>query len=698
MWCKSMLYNFFYPDSIAIIGLTIEKTDRGYVLLENLLLSNYKGKIFPINSEFDEIKGIKTFNDIKEVNEKIDLVILFISPYDLYKEMDKCGKLGISNILICGPDFNEIGVEEKEEENKIKTIIKKYNLNVIGPNSLGIMNTHFSLNASFRKSFAPKGNIALISQSAFIIMTALDWVKNKNVGFSKIISLGNRIGLSDFDLFEYLINDDETDVIICYYESISDGVNFVNNMKKFTFQKPIIILKSGVSDSGAKLASTHSGSLAISDNIIDTAFNQSGIIRVYSIQDLFNFAYTFSKIQSISGNRIAIVTNTGCGGIILADNIENSSLELSNFNNDNFVKLNQLGYKNLNPLDVCGNAEVNIYDEVFGIVSQDNAVDILVLMLVVNYDVDYKGIINLFNNLSQKFNKPIILMDMYGPITSYLLNNYKDSKILSFNHPENFIKVMESLYNYSNFKKRSLINSYYQINNYNRKKINEILENVKKENRDFLFSYEAYEVLNEYGILVNPTFLINSIEEAEEYADKIGFPVVLKIVSDKISHKSDIGGVKININSKNELINSYNEIINNINNAFPNIEYQGIEISKMQKSGVEILIGMFRNEQFGPIIVFGYGGIYTNLFEDVSFLLVNGLTEEYIDKQIKNTKVYELIKGYRGENPKDFEAIKDIIKKIAKLSIDFPEISELDINPIFVYEKSYIAVDIKIKL
>lgn len=695
------LNKIFKPESVAVIGASDTPGKVGYIIVSNMISGGYKGKIYPINPKGGEIQGLKAYKNIKDIPEKVDLVIMSIPAAFVNESVKDCGEAGVENMVVISAGFKEVGEEGAKLEEELTALGKQYGINIIGPNSLGTTDSHTPLNSSFSQMMPPAGNIAFISQSGAMMVAILDWSITSGIGFSKVISLGNKAGVTEIELMKYLADDPETAVIICYLESISDDDNFVNALRETATKKPIIVLKSGSSSAGAEAASSHTGALAGSDIAFDTAFRQSGILRVETMADLFDLGLAFSKAPLPTGPNVAIITNAGGGGVVTVDAMEKAGLELVKFDDETKARLRDCipdeGSVN-NPIDVLGDAPVARYKESLDIVLEDPQVDSLIIMVCPTASADPDGIAEVILEAEKKFEKPILVVNMGGPSFENANKMLRENNVPTYVFPETAVKALEAMTRYARLENREYKDCVTNIKGTDPDAVSKIFEKVKADGRDTLLGSEAYAVAEAYGIEAAPIKLATSATEAGKLAEEMGFPVVLKIASDKILHKSDIGGVKVGIETKEEAEATYDEIIANAKKAHPDIVPDGVEVQKMMPTGQEVLVGMIKDKQFGPMIAFGMGGIYVNLIEDVAFNLAKGLTCQEIDEQIDKTKVSTLLNGYRGDAPCDIDAVKEAIKRIAKLTLDFPEISELDINPIFVYEDGSSALDVKIKL
>lgn len=695
------LDKMFKPDSVAIIGASNSEGKVGYIIVNNLLEGNYKGKIYPINPKDDEIQGLKSYKSVLDLPEAPDLAVISIPSKGVNPVLEECGKKSIKNVVVISAGFKEIGGEGVKLEEELKSIAEKYDMNLIGPNSLGISDSHTPLNASFSQSMPPKGNMAFISQSGAMMVAIIDWSFTSGIGFSKCISLGNKAGTTEIELIENLANDPETAVITVYLESVSESDDFINTLRTVSKKKPIAVLKSGCSVAGAAAASSHTGALAGSDTAFTTAFEQAGIFRVTTMDELFEVASAFSNCELPKGRNMAVITNAGGGGVLSVDSMERHNINIADFSDETVKKLEEilpLEAACTDPVDVLGDAPTDRYKDTLEILLDSDEVDAISIIVCPTAKADTDGIADAIIEGTKDSNKPVLVVNMGGPSFTEPNKKLRENEIPVYVFPESAVKVTDYLASFEELQHKKFDTPVDDIDDVDKEAVEKIFEKVKADGRDTLLGSEAYAVAEAYGISAAPIKLSTSAEEAADLAEEMEFPVVLKIASDKILHKSDIGGVKVGISNRDEAKEAYDEIIANAKKAHPDIVPDGVEVQKMMDSGIEVIVGMVRDEQFGPMISFGMGGVLVNLIEDVSFKLAKGLSSEEIDEQINETKVSKLLKGYRGEAPGDIDEVKNTIKRVAKLTLDFDDISELDINPVFVYEEGSSALDIKIKL
>ncbi len=694
--------SLFQPKAVAVIGASSKPGKVGNIVVKNLISSHYQGEIYPINPKEEFIEGLKNYHSVLDVPGEIDLVVVSIPAQAVVEAVQECVEKHVKNMIILTAGFKEIGGEGARLEREIVEIAREGGMNILGPNVIGSIDTMSPINASFAQMMPHQGNIAFISQSGAMLVAILDWSISVGLGFSKTISIGNKADISEIDLIEYLGEDPDTKVILCYLESISNGDEFLRVVSEVSKKKPIVILKSGSSSAGAKAASSHTGALAGSDLAYDLAFEQTGVIRAHTMTELFDLGLAFSKLPLPKGDRVAVITNAGGGGVVTADAVEKLGLKMAVLSDETINNLKGLlpGEANVtNPIDVLGDAPPERYKIALEEVSKDGGVDAIIAMTCPTASAQPVPITEEVIRFSKE-NKdiPVFPVNMGGVTFDKANEMLMDENLPIYTFPEIPVEILEKMSKYTAYLKEVEQQEVISIENVNKKAVSEIFRKVREDGRDALLGSETYQVAQYYGIPAAPLILAKKSEEAVKAASEMGYPVVLKIASDKILHKTDIGGVKANLKTEEEVRMAFEEIMSNAKKAYPDVVPNGIEVQKMMPKGQEMIIGMTRDNSFGPMIAFGMGGIYVNLIKDASFKLAKGLTRQAILKQIESTKAYTLLKGYRGEEASDINAVVDTIARIAKLTLDFPEIQELDINPVFVYPNGISSLDVKIKL
>ena len=694
--------SFTNPKSLAVIGASNTLGKIGNALLSNLLGSGYKGKIYPINPKEKDILGLPCFASLAEAPGDIEMAIFCIPARKALETAEECGKKGIKNLVVITAGFKEIGREGAELEKEFMSVCDRYGMRVLGPNVVGFIDTHTPINATFLKGYPPKGEIAFISQSGAILASILDWSISAGIGYSKIYSLGNKADLSEVDFIAEAVDDPNTKVILCYIEDVTHGPEFLKVVAEATRKKPVVILKSGTSQSGALAASSHTGALAGSDLAYNTAFKRCGVLRVTNMSDLFDLAISFVNQPLPKGDRVAIVTNSGGPGIIATDRVEAHGLQMARFAKETIEELRSYMPAEAgiyNPVDVLGDAKTDRFSFAFEKVFKDENVDSIVMMMcpvAVTEPVDTaRSLIEISRRYPEK---TVITAMMGGKSLAEGAALLSSSGIPCFSMPEPAIAAIAGMSAYKKLKERPVAEERTTYFKPDLKTVKAIFYDVKRDGRLALLGSESAEIVSAYGITAAPTIISQSPDEAAAIADQLGYPVVLKIASPKIMHKTDVGGVIRDLQNAEEVKNAYVNIIENVHRYLPKVVPYGIEIQKMMPKGIELIVGMTRDVQFGPLIGFGLGGIFVNLIKDVSFRLAQGLTSVEISDMIAETKAYSLMKGYRGEKPVDILAVSEVIRRLAVLATDFPEITEVDINPVFAYEEGTAALDVKITL
>jgi acetyltransferase len=690
----------FKPVSVAVIGASRYEGKVGHDVLKNIISSNFKGKLYPINPSAGEILGYRSYKSILDVNDSVDLAVVTV-PAELVPQVaEECGQKRVKGMVIITAGFKETGHQGAELEKDIIEKAKKYNFRVLGPNCLGFIDTFTPINASFTSESPLRGNIAFASQSGAILSGILDWSIDEGIGFSKFISLGNKGDLDESDTIEDLANDSNTKVILLYLEGVGNGLRFFELAKRVSRTKPIVILKSGISSAGARAASSHTGALAGSDKAYSTAFKQTGVLRANNLEELFDYGITFSLQNIPKTNSVAIVTNAGGPSIIATDKCEAEGLPLAGFEAGTIEKLRTNLPKEssiYNPVDLLGDALEDRYKFALSTVLSDSNVGCVLVILTPQATTKPKETAQTIIEASKEYkNKPIVASFMGGESVQEASKNLLSHGIPCFEFPEPGVKSLAGLVKFASLTKTELDGEVPTFD-VDKDKVSDIFANVYNDNRVVLLGHEAAAVTMAYGIATPKVELAKSSEEAIKIAEKIGYPVVMKVSSPQILHKTDIGGVMMNLENPGEISNAYDTISSNVFKHFPQAQIYGISVQQMVPQGRELIVGMTRDLTWGPMIAAGLGGIYVNLFEDVSFRISPFSRKEAVG-MLSETKAYKLLKGIRGEKPSDIDSIVDAILRISQLSQDFKMIDELDINPLFAYEEGCLALDVKITL
>jgi len=696
-----MLEKLFDPKSIAIIGASRQEGKVGHTILKNLLQYGYQGRIYPINPKAEEILGIQAYCTILAVEEKIDLAVVAVPSQFVPSVLKECVEKRIDSVIIISAGFKESGKEGSRLERDLVEIIKNSSTKVLGPNCLGVIDTASNLNASFAAGMPSKGNIAFFSQSGALCAAVLDWALEEDVGFSKFISLGNKADIDEVDLLLALADDPETKVILGYLEGITNGIRFMEVAGQVSRKKPIIITKSGRTQAGAKAASSHTGTLTGSETAYEAAFRKCGVIRAETVEALFDYAIAFAYQQLPRGPNIAILTNAGGPGIIATDAAENSILQMASFGEKTIGELRKklpLSASIYNPVDVVGDARSERYEKAMRILLDDPAVDSLVVILTPQAMTEVKETAEVMTRISSEV--------AYKPIVSSFIGRLhvkqgtrilRLGKIPNYPYPERAIASLDAMFKYQKWKEAPFDKvKSFEIN---KVKAEKIFSRAKEQGKTNLNMEETRELLSAYGFSLPRRIVTETSYEAISAAESIGYPVVMKIVSSDILHKSDVGGVKVGVADRSHLVRSFEDIISNAKRFIPEVSIIGVSVEEMVGPGKELILGSSRDPSFGSVLMFGLGGIYVEALRDISFRIAPlGLSEA--DTMIKEIRSYQILKGVRGEEASDLTAVKESLLRLSQLVTDFPEILEMDINPLMVLPvgKGAVVIDSRVTI
>jgi acetyltransferase len=699
---SSLLTSLFNPQSIAIIGASRSPGKVGFEVLKNIVDSGFQGRIYPVNPKAQNILGFRCYSKLRDIKESIDLGIIVVPARIVPKIITEAGRKGIKHVIIISSGFKESGLSGTRLENIITQTCEEYGIRLLGPNCLGIIDTHTPLNASFAGKLPLKGNIAFISQSGALGTAILDWALEERIGFSKFISLGNKADVDEADLLTELLNDSSTDVILIYMEGLTNGQRFIQVASTITKSKPVIVLKSGITNAGVRAVSSHTGTMAGMDLAYDVAFDHVNVIRVNSTEELFNYAKVFSTQPEPPGQNLVIITNAGGPGILATDACEKHGLKIAPISAEIVETLHQqlpsaAGF--FNPIDVLGDATAERYKFAISIILESDDVHSALIILTPQAMTEPHKVADAIISLRSTFrSKPVVTSFLGGERVNPAIEALEQSKIPNFDFPEKAIQSLSALYKYTQQRTTMRPEDFprFQLDH---KAIQAILTSAAENRRVVLKAAEAAAIINACGVSSAPLFFAATAEEAVEHAETIGYPVVLKIESPQILHKTDIGGVKLNIQTAEEVRTSFYELIGRAHTFHPRASILGVNVQHMVPQGREMIIGVNRDIIFGPLLMFGLGGIYVNFLRDVSFRLAP-LSKQSAVEMIQETKAYTLLRGIRGETSSDIDSIVDVMLRISQLVTEYPEISELDINPLFVYKQSQgsSALDVKITI
>ncbi|MGC8896165.1 MAG: acetate--CoA ligase alpha subunit [Candidatus Bathyarchaeia archaeon] len=698
------LDKIFNPKSIAIIGASDEEGSVGYALMKNFIDLGFDGKVYPVNIHKTEILGLKAYQSVEQIPEPVDLAVIATPAKTVPDIVEQCGKAGIKGLIIISAGFKEVGAEGKALEDKILEIKNKYGLRIIGPNCLGIIRPSVKLNATFINKTPKSGNIAFISQSGALGSAILDWAIHENIGFSNFVSVGSMLDVDFGDLIDYFGTDPKTRSILMYIEGLTDARKFMSAARHFARTKPVIVVKAGKYTESAKAAASHTGSLTGEDVIYDAAFKRAGIVRVEEISDLFNCAEVLGMQPLPKGPNLVIITNAGGPGVMATDALIARGGKLAKLSPKTMEYLNSIlphYWSRGNPVDILGDAKADRYKAVLEACLNDENVDGVLIIYTAQAVAEpveiAKSIVEVCKN--RGYQSKTILTSFMGTGAVEEANRiFNQNSIPTYSTPEQAVKTYLYMYQY----KRNLELLYETPEELPvdaappKRPIMVIMRNAAMENRELLNEAEAKKLLEYYNFPVVKTAVAKTPDEAATIAMQIGYPVVLKILSPQIVHKTEAGGVILDINSEAELRKAFECIIERAKKYNPNAEILGVTVQPMvKKRGYEIIIGAKTDPLFGPVILFGMGGIGVELFKDFSIGLPP-LNQTLVRRLMEETKVYQLLKGYRNVPPANLKLLEELIVRFSQLLIDFPQLKEVDINPLLIDENDAAIIDARI--
>ncbi|MBU1712036.1 MAG: acetate--CoA ligase family protein [Proteobacteria bacterium] len=702
------LFPVFHPESIAIIGASEVPGKAAERRTRSLIRGGYNGDIFLINPKRDILFERKAYPSVLDVGKKVDLAMIVVAPRFVPQAVAESVKMGAKGIVIITAGLGETGEDGKKIEAEVLKIADEGGAKIIGPNCSGLFSASTSMNLLGIPPIK-KGPLAIIAQSGNIIDSLTHYAEMRGMGLSTIISVGNAIGVKFHEYIEYLSQDDDTKVIMMYMEGIKEGSRLVQVARRVSTKKPIIILKVGRSKAGMRAAASHTGSLAADDAIVNAAFKQAGIIRVFNVDEMFDVAMCFANLPLPKGKNVAIISEGGGDNSVAADNAEVYGLEVPVLPSSAQEKIRPFllaGMPAGNPIDYGGTAEENpdMINKIAAVLMEEPVVDSI---YITGFFGGFKEIIaphvgeleektsQALVDLVKQHQKPLVVH------TSFANEPFRSMKILHENgifvtpSSERAAQCLSYLSHFSVNRDKLKNASLVKTNGVNVDMTREILRKVKEAGRANLLETEARELLALYGIKLPRAFLATTKDEAVKAAKEIGSPIAMKIVSPEIIHKSDAGGIMLNLKEEREIQEAFEKIMKNAEKVTASSKIMGVLIAPMAPRGQECIIGMVRNPQFGPVIMFGLGGIFVEVLKDVSFRMIP-LTDLDVDTMIKEIKGYPLLAGIRGEKQKDIAVLKDIITRISQMAVDHPEIREVDLNPIIAHEKGASVVDARI--
>jgi len=696
---KNELKDIFRPRSVAIIGISSKERSLSRKIYTNIKEFGYTGIIYLVNPTVEIIETVKVYPSILSIPDPVDMAVIIVPAAHVAVSLEECGKKGVRSAVIISAGFKEIGPVGLQREHDLLKIAKKYNIRVVGPNCMGVLNSDpdIRLNATFALVHPPYGSVALIAQSGALGDLLMERAYDENLGINKFFSIGNKMDVSSNDLLGSFLDDPDINLILMYLEDFGNPRKFIKIAREMTLKKPIIAVKAARTFAGQKAASSHTGTLVSSDDAVDAIFEQVGIIRANTIDEMFDYAKGFKCAKEYLGNRVAIITNAGGPAIMATDAFTTDGFVLAQFGKKTQEAIRKIVPKEgavNNPVDMIASGTPEQLQNLMSLALKDPNVDIAVLIYMSPLYTNVDEVISRMSLVVKGTHKPVLTCMLGLKTVPKELYKNVDLQYPIFEFPESAVKAVSTLRKYTTFKQRDK----GKLRSFDNDKaaVSRVLDRVKKEGRKRLTYTECKEALTAYGFRFPKGLLVNSIEEALEHGAELEYPVVMKISSSEIAHKTDIGGVRTGIRDVNELLLAYRTMKNDIKSGVWK-KAEGVVLERMVKGGVETIIGMRSDPKFGPLIVFGLGGVMVEIMEDVC-VKIPPLTDEDADRMIRSLKGFPLLTGYRGDTPKDVAKVKELLQRFAQFIVDFEEIEGMEMNPLIVLEKDALCVDAKITL
>jgi len=699
---KHYLTSLFAPKSVAVFGASDRVDAVGQIVFQNMLESGFQGALYPVNSKNAEVQGHKAYASISAIEDKVELVVIATPPQTVPGIIEECGKHGVKAAVIITAGFGEIGPEGKELERKLLENAKRYGIRLIGPNCLGVMRPDIGLNATFNKGGANVGNLALVSQSGALCTAILDWAQMNDVGFSSVVSLGSSADVDFGEILDYLVSDPNTQNILMYIEGIRESRRFMSSLRAAARVKPVILVKVGRHEAGSKAAMSHTASLVGSDDAFDAAVRRAGVVRVKTVTELFSAAKALSCGFHPSGNRLAIVTNGGGPGVMATDRASDLGLVMANLSDTTMERLNQVlppNWSHGNPVDVIGDAQVDRYQHAVTACLEDPNVDGVLTILTPQAMTKPLEAAQAVIALSNQYKKPLLTCWMGEAQVADSRKAFATARTPNFRTPEPAVEVFSYLSEY--YKNQKLLKqmpgplSDHLAPDVEGARM--VIEGALLDKRKVLSEMESKALLSAFHIPVAQTMVAHSPNEALLIAQQLGFPVAMKVNSRDISHKSDAGGVMLNLENAQAVRAAYHEITENVKRNRPDAHMEGISIQPMiiKPNGRELMVGVINDPVFGPVITFGAGGTMVEIMGDRSVTLPP-LNTFLVKDLIQGTRISKLLGAFRHMPAADMAALENVLLRVSEMVCELPMLMEMDINPLIVDEHGVLAADARV--
>lgn len=693
--------SLFEPQTIAVIGASHDETKYGNRIVKNIIAGGYRGRVYPVNPSGGALHDLKVYASLDEIKGAIETALICLPAASVFDTVDACIRRGIRHAVVIASGFSEIG--NSAEEKRIATHARQHGLRLLGPNVFGFYSAASSLNATFTRLPNPGGGVAVLTQSGPLGLAMIGRTAMEHIGLSAVVSTGNKADIDEADLLRYLIQDESTKVILIYLEAIREGSKLVRCLGEATRLKPVVMLKAGKSERGAMAAISHTGLLAGSDEVFDDLVRQCGAIRAETIDDAFAWCSFMASSGVPRDENAVIITNGGGMGVLATDYCEKYGVKLYPDNNElrkTFAAINMNGGSIKNPVDISNRAGVNEYEEALNAALTSENIHAVIALYNESELLPADDLVSMIQKVHMKYRsigKPVVFSLFGGHDTAKCVDRLKSKRVPAFVEIDRTVSSMGALYRYYRF--RNEFSAEPDVADVNSEEIDRLIEKARRAGRNFLMSYEAGRVMEIIGVPAPRGIVAQNIVEAIVAAEKIGYPVVMKVISRDILHKSDSGGVALNLENKNEIIDAYQAIIQNCKTTNPDVHIEGVEISEMAPPGIEMIIGARVDAVFGPIIMCGLGGVHVEIMKDVAFRSLPVSRKEAMN-MIKDVRSYPLLLGVRSEGSRDIEEVVNTVIKLGSLILARDDIRDVEINPLVVNEhgKGVIALDVRIIL
>jgi acetyltransferase len=692
----------FRPEAVALIGATDKAGSVGRTVMRNLIGNPFGGTVYPVNPKRPNVLGIKAYPSVSEIPEQVDLAVIVSPAPTVPGIMRECAEAGVEGAIVISAGFSEAGEEGAELERRVLEEARRGRMRIVGPNCLGVMSPVSGLNATFAGDMALPGNVAFLSQSGALCTAILDWSMTENVGFSHFVSVGSMLDVGWGDLIYYLGDDRNTRSIIVYMESIGDASSFLSAAREVTLTKPVIVIKAGRTEAAGKAAASHTGSLAGSDEVLDAAFRRSGVVRVDGISDLFYMAEVLAKQPRPKGPKLTVVTNAGGPGVLATDALVTGGGDLAQLSPETMESLNDFlpaPWSHGNPVDVLGDAGPERYEKAVEIAARDQGSDGLLVVLTPQDMTHPTATAEQLVRHAKTRGKPVLASWMGGPAVAEGEEILNKAGIPTFGYPDTAARIFDHMWRYT-YNLRSLYETpeFVEEDGTDRDRAEEVIAAARDEGRTLLTEFEAKELLAAYGIPTVETRIARNAEEAVRYAGEVGYPVVLKLYSETITHKTDVGGVRLDLPDVEAVREAYKGIEASVTEKVGSGHFDGVTVQPMiSTQGYELIVGSSIDPQFGPVLLFGSGGQLVEVYQD-SALALPPLTTTLARRMMERTRIVEALKGVRGRAPVDLGAVERLLVRFSRLVVEQPLVRELDINPLLASPDRLIALDARVVL